>query len=87
MPTEAEVLEFFNSCVRSEKGNRVTINSSLRDADLDSFGITTLLLDLDERYGYFNNIPDDEDPFSSIPYDTITVKEIIDTCISTSTTT
>lgn len=82
-----EVLAFINEHVRAEKGTRVNINSTLRDADLDSFGITVVLLELDEKYAYFSDIPDDVDPFTTVAYDTITIKEMVDKCLLMSTTT
>ena len=48
MPMTLEILDTMNSIIREEKGTRVTIDNSLRDADLDSFGITMLFFELDE---------------------------------------
>ncbi len=82
-----ETLEVINGLIREEKGNRVTLDSTLLDADMDSFGITMLFLDLDDKYDYFKDIPADVDPFTTINYGEITIQEIVDQCILTSTTT
>ena len=76
-----EVLDFINVTIREEKGTRVNIESTLLDAELDSFGITVLFLELDEQYDYFIDVPSDVDPFSTIPFETITIKEMVDKCI------
>jgi acyl carrier protein len=78
---EQEVLDTINKLIRDEKGNRVTYESKLRDADLDSFGHTVLFLELDNAYQIFEDIPAGEDPFSTIPWDTITIKEVIEKCL------
>ena len=81
MTMTLEILDTMNSIIREEKGTRVTIDDSLRDADLDSFGITMLFFELDEKYEYFKDIPDDVDVFTTIPYDTITIKAMVAKCI------
>lgn len=81
MATETEVLDKINEIIREEKGNRVTINDTLVDASLDSFGITVLFIALDDEYGYFKDIPEGEDVFATIPYATITIREIVSKCL------
>ena len=80
-----DVLAVINEAVREEKGTRVDETSTLRDANLDSFGITMLFCELDATYAYFSKMGNVKDPFAVIPYDTITIKEIIDTCLLEST--
>ena len=75
------VLDYINVIVREEKGNRVDETSTLRDAALDSFGITMLFIALDERYQYFKKGGYGDNPFKEIHYDTITIKEVIATCL------
>jgi len=81
-----EVLDFINTTIREEKGSRVTIASKLIDSELDSFGYTVLFLELDEKYGYFSDIPVEVDPFSTIDFPTISVEEMITKCLSNNTT-
>ena len=50
-----EVLEFLNEKIREEHGNRVSIDSMLSDAKLDSFGLTVVFFSMDEKYGCYNN--------------------------------
>ena len=80
--TRADVLEQLNTEIRAEKGNRVTEDSMFTDAGLDSFGTTLVFLALDNTYGYFDKCGYKEDQFKQIPYSTLTVKEIVDVCIS-----
>lgn len=76
-----DVLERINEIIREEKGNRVTLNSKLVDAELDSFGITVLFITLDDEYGYFKDVPDGEDVFATIPYASITIREVVAKCL------
>lgn len=82
----SEVLERINKIVRDEKGRRVSENSTLRDAELDSFGITMLFTALDDEYQYFVKAGYGDDVFKVIPYDTLTISEMIDICVSETTT-
>jgi len=79
---EQEVLDFINTNVRAEKGNRITELSKLTDTSLDSFGITVLFLELDSEYSYFKYVSPNVDPFSTINFRDITIKEVIDKCLS-----
>jgi len=77
-----EVLDVINEVIREERGKRVTLDSTLLDADLDSFGITMLFVRLDDEYEYFKKAGlSENDPFGEIPYETITIREIVDTCL------
>ena len=77
-----EVLYFINKVIREERGNRVTIDSKLQDANLDSFGVTMLFMNLDNKYSYFTKGKYGDNPFEEIDYKNITIKEIINTCLS-----
>jgi len=79
--TEQDILDTMNQVIREEKGMRVTINSSLKDANLDSFGYTVLFLELDDKYNIFIDVPVGEDPYATIDWDTITVREVIERCM------
>lgn len=81
-----EVLEYLNKLIREEKGNRVTEESAWVDASVDSFGQVLVFMGLDSKYGYFTKGKYGDDPFKEIPYSTLTVKEIIDTCTLETTT-
>ena len=82
-----EVLAEINKVIREEKGRRVTEESTLREAELDSFGITMLFIALDDEYQYFTKAGYGEDVFKVIPYDTLTISEMIDICVLETTTT
>lgn len=82
-----EVLDEVNKLIRQEKGNRVTLENKLHEAELDSFGTVTLFLELDQKYSYFGDVPDGEDVFTTINFAEITIQEVVDRCILMSTTT
>ena len=82
-----EVLDTINREIRNEKGRRVTEEDTLRDAGLDSFGITMFFCALDDKYSYFAKGGYGKNPFAEIQYDQITIREIIDTCVSENITT
>ena len=82
-----EVLDEVNRLIRQEKGNRVTLDNKLYEAELDSFGTVTLFLELDQKYHYFGDVPDGEDVFKTIDFAEITIQEVVDKCILMSTTT
>jgi len=76
-----DILNVINRVIREEKGSRVKLEDKLQSANLDSFGYTVLFLNLDDKYGIFNDIPEDVDPFSTIDWKTITVQEVINKCL------
>ena len=78
---EQDIIDYMNTIIREEKGSRVTIDSSLRDADLDSFGITMLFIALDDEYQYFTKGQYSDNPFSEIAYDTKMIRDIVETSI------
>ena len=78
---EGEVLAFINGVIKTENGRRVTIESLVRDADLDSFGHTVLFLELDSKYGYFDDVPKGQDVFEGIDWENITVREVLNKCL------
>lgn len=49
-----EVLSYLNSKIREEHGNRVSMDSVWKDAEVDSFGTTMVLLEMNDKYGCFN---------------------------------
>ena len=85
--TNAEILDFINTEVRNEKGTRVTIDSLWKDTNLDSFGHTMVFCALDDKYQYFSKAGYGKNPFAEIPYSTLTVAEVIDTCMLETTPT
>ena len=81
-----EILEYFNKLIREEKGNRLSIDSRWKDADVDSFGTVIVFMEMDTKYGYFTKAGLGDNPFKEIPYDTITAREIVETCLLENTT-
>lgn len=67
-----EALDFLNTRIREEHGNRVTPDSLWKDAEVDSFGTTMVFLDLDEKYGGFNR-----DWMGSTDFTKLTIADIL----------
>ena len=77
-----EILNAINEISVAEKGSRVSnLEAMVRDLDLDSFGYTVLMLGLDDKFGLFSDVPEGTDPFSTIDWDNITIKELVDRCM------
>lgn len=74
---QQQMLASINKIIREEKGSRVTEKSLLTDAQLDSFGITVLMLDIDAQYNIFGSLDSKIDPFSCIKYDTLTIQDTL----------
>lgn len=68
-----DILDFINSKIREEHGRPVTIDDKLVDSEVDSFGITMVLLALDEEYHRF-----DPEWLKDTNIAELTVNEIVD---------
>lgn len=79
MTTQDEVLEFLNKKIREEHGNRVSMQSIWSDAELDSFGTTMVLADMDGEYECFPR-----DWFSTIEWETLTINDIVERVVNES---
>jgi len=76
-----DILKTINEKSLEENGKRVTEDSKLKDLDLDSFGYTVLMFELDDIYNIFDDVPSDVDPFTTISWDTMTIRELVDKCL------
>jgi hypothetical protein len=74
----AEVLAFANAIIEEENGMRLrTCTTKIGKANLDSFGWTMLLVELDEDYGLISKTAGAEVTlFNSIEYETVTIQDI-----------
>ena len=52
---EQDILDTLNKAIREEHGTRVNIESLWPDAEVDSFGTNMVFMEMDEKYGCFNN--------------------------------
>jgi len=68
-----DILNVINDAIKEEHGVAVTIDSLLIDSDIDSFGITMVLLKLDEQYAKFS-----ADWVSMADIPTLTVRVLIE---------
>jgi hypothetical protein len=53
---EEQILERINKIIRREHGNRVTLDSLFKDAELDSLATTIFFMDLDEAFHCFSSV-------------------------------
>jgi hypothetical protein len=76
------VLEFLNSKIREEHGNRVDIDSKWIDAEVDSFGTTMVFLEMEEKYNCF-----DKEWFNAHQgkWETLTIREVVERVMNEST--
>ena len=79
---EQDILDFMNSKIREEHGNRVNMESKWVDAGVDSFGTTMVFLDMDEKYKCF-----DKEWFSAHidKWDQLPIREIVERASSEGT--
>jgi len=73
---EQDILDTLNKAIREEHGTRVNIESLWPDAEVDSFGTNMVFMEMDEKYGCFNN-----EWFLSrdaIQWRALTVREIVE---------
>jgi acyl carrier protein len=76
-----EVLDRINLAIREEKGMEVTIQSTMKDANLDSLGMVGLLIQLDN---YYRILKDDDDLNNLEDYVNMTVVEMVNLCVVSS---
>lgn len=69
----AELLEVINEIIETEHGVAVTENSLLEDAEIDSFAVLMVFLELDEKFEAFP-----KEKFETIEFKDLTIKDIID---------
>lgn len=86
-----EVLDFLNSRIREEHGDRVFIDSAWKDANLDSFGTVMVLADMDNEYGCFSrewmstvSFVDVQDDDSNVVRKGLTIREVVERAVNES---
>ena len=73
MSNTEEILEVINVAIREEHGNRLQLTDKLIDSGIDSFGITMVLLALDEKYAAFSS-----DWVGKTEIPSLTIQDLID---------
>lgn len=76
---ESEILEFLNSKIREEHGNRVTIESDWIDTGVDSYGTVMVTAELDNKYECFS-----KEWYRDVDWYTLTIKDVVDRIINES---
>ena len=66
-------LDEINRLIRDEHGKRVKPSDKLVDSEVDSFGLTMVLLELDELYGCFG-----KEWFKETSIPDLTIQDMLD---------
>lgn len=74
-----EILDFINQRIKDEHGTLVTIDSLWTDANIDSFGSTMVLCDMDEKYDCFNR-----EWLSTVNFQELTIKDLVERALNES---
>ena len=70
---EFEILEKLNELIESENGEPITLGSMLSDANLDSFGLTVLFIDLNEEYNCYS-----KEEIHALKIPNLSIRNIVD---------
>lgn len=82
-----DILDKLNEFIVDEKGTAVTIDSMFVDSNLDSLGTMLTLLELDAEYSFLVDVPNDVDVVEHLSIQTLTVRELVNICKLSSTST
>lgn len=70
--SEKELLDFINSSIEDEYGNSISVDDPIAGSGIDSFGVTMVLLEVNQKYPIWNS-----DEFGDIDFLHITPKDIL----------
>lgn len=84
-----QILDRLNEIIIEEKGIRVTMKDTWKDAELDSLGTVITIAVLESDYPIFKDVPIDADALSTLDFETLTIRDLVNQCrlsiINTST--
>lgn len=70
--TRESLLEEINELLEEEHGNAISEEQALVESEIDSFGLTMVLVAIDQKYKVYP-----KEVFKDLPFDTITAKDVI----------
>lgn len=79
-----DILVFINETIESEKGSKVVITGMFTDANLDSLGTFITLVTISSEFNIFSDIEID---IASLDIPNLTIRELVNKCILSSTST
>ena len=82
-----EVLGYINNYLKDVKAKPVELSTSYRMWGIDSFDTTCLFMELDDQFDLFRHVPEEDDVWTTFDWDNLTTKDVVDLCISNSTST
>lgn len=68
-----KILSYINEVIIDEEGKPVTEDNLLIDSEADSFGISMILISIDDRFNIWT-----QEEMEAMDVTTLTVKEILD---------
>lgn len=74
-----DILNKLNAFIVEENGIPISITSAMKDAKLDSFGITMVIADMDGEYECFP-----KEWFTTVDWDNLTIENIVEKVINES---
>lgn len=83
--SKQEVFDFINKCIVSEYGKPIGVNDLLIDSELDSLGMTLVLLQVNSKFNIFMDMPKDQSEFDYLGIPTLTMRGLIAKCVLSST--
>ncbi len=75
-----EILDRLNEIIIEEKGVPVTMDDLYSDAELDSLGAVITIAMLEMDYPIFKDVPVDADALSTIDWETLTIRDLVNQC-------
>ena len=80
--SKKEILKVINDAIKEEKGQPVTIESNMADANLDSLGMLMVLVIIDSKYHMLEKDEKDADAGEEIKaFAEMSVKEVVVRCV------
>ena len=68
-----QIIDFVNEQIEEENGNPITEEQKLIDSGVDSFGLTMVIVNIDQKYDVY---PKEE--FKKLKFDEMTLKKVVD---------
>lgn len=74
------ILDRLNELIVEEKGERVSMDDTWPDTNLDSLGTVITIAILESEYPIFEGLPNDADALQTIDFPNLTIRELINKC-------
>lgn len=82
-----DVLGYINNYLKGAKAKPIELSTPYKQWGIDSFDTTCLFIELDDQFSLFKHVPEKDDVWATFNWDNLTTKDMVDLCISNSTST